>query len=192
MLRWVMQQLDIPAGDLCQATFRKRTGAAYSGHCWGRRFVCSIGPASEFPVTATHYYSKRKDTSYLGGDPQNQIEGLLEITAHELGHVEQFRHARTVNYRRGSFTERKTQFYGRKILELFRPQAEQLIAEWSAVPVSKNRTPALTKAERNELKARKALERWERKAKLAKTKVSQYRQKVRRYDRIAAARTSNS
>lgn len=83
---------------------------------------------------------------------------------------------------------------GRRVLAAFEADRERLLAEWNAEPLRaaaalapepnpepQPAAPALSAAQRRAAKAATDLARWERKLKLAKTKVAKYRAKVKRY-----------
>lgn len=110
----------------------------------------------------------------------DRTEALLHVTAHEVAH-----HARWQD----TFRNREARVDGMTLplLEKFRANRESLLAEWSVEPKQRS-VIALTRQQKNDAKARKMLATWERKLKLAKTKVVAYRRKVRYYDRVAATR----
>lgn len=79
----------------------------------------------------------------------------------------------------------------RPVLAAFREQRDSLLTEWMAAPAERPAKPKATPQEKRAAKASAALDRWQRKAKLAATKIKQYRRKVAYYERtfgIAAKR----
>lgn len=197
MVSWVCKQLDLPVLQVSRARFRNRKQGCWSGlGGYGYGILVRIGPDSAFPVEPFHYPGRKRDV-FLSPRIADRVEALVAITAHELTHVQDgmnecwhTRRARMRGSRRPKRIyggERRTMVEERRVLELFRENRENLLAQWNT-PVNRQSKPAMTRAERNEVKARNGLESWERKLKLAKTKVAKYRTKVRRYERLAAMR----
>jgi hypothetical protein len=125
----------------------------------------------------------------------DRVEALVAVTAHELYHCAADRHPdhRQRTRRRNSFgsSERLTHVMEVKVLRAFRANREALLAAWSADDAK----PVTVKAKSNVVEKRAAkaandLSRWERKLKLAKTKVAKCRQRVRYYERRQAATQS--
>lgn len=200
MVSWACEQVELPLAKVKQARFGRRSHGAYRGQGgYGYGILVRIGPASEYPVEPHHYPGRTSD-AYMSPRMVDQIDGLVAVTAHELTHVrEQLAHREIRQQRmykglprakRAWNSERPTMFEERRVLLLFQANREALLAEWNEAPPAPARKPKATRAERNEKNARTKLAEWERKLKLAKTKVSQYKVKVRRYDRIAANRTT--
>ena len=75
-----------------------------------------------------------------------------------------------------------------RVLRTFRESRESLLAEWNTPPKQRESKPKPSRQERNAVRAASNLAAWERKLKLAKTKVSKYRKQVRYYERVAASR----
>jgi hypothetical protein len=116
----------------------------------------------------------------------DRTEALINVTAHELRHLRAIidkEKTRRRDYYGSS--ERLTELDAQKVLTKFRENRESLLAERSAgessdVPVKKSLADVVAK---RAAKAAADLARWERKLKLAKTKVSVYRRKVKYYER---------
>ena len=182
LVTWCCKELGLPARYLKRADFGKRTRGPYNGCAWlgSRRMRVVIGPPNEFPTKGRPYPGR---TSEVFRDPDyaDQLEALIGVTAHEIQHHVAYSQRRVSRY-----GERATTHAEHKIIECFRPQRDALVATWSMEP--KRLDPKKTRQEKNEAHARKMLERWERKLKLAKTKAGLYRSKVRYYDRVAANR----
>lgn len=117
------------------------------------------------------------------------INDLVRVTAHECAHrMQTIEKSMTRRHgKRQGGSERRTCKHERDVLAKFMANRDALLAAWNEPPKT-NVTPKLNRAEKNEAKARKLLDAWKRKLKLAKTKVSTYRSKVRRYNRIAATK----
>lgn len=182
MLRWCTAQVEVPGGPLKRATFRKRSRGEWSGHAYcGGRIVVSIGPVPS-PVLWSGY--KRACRPADGSDYliiADQLEALIAVTAHELGHIAHFRRG---HYGRGS--EDLADARARYVLRMFREQRAALEAEWSAPPAAKPARPKPSPQEQRAAAALAAVQRWERKLRLAKTKLAKYRRRVTYYERKAA------
>ena len=181
LIGWVCKRLDLPVRYVREVALRK-SKRRYGGLCRGRRVGLRIGTASQFPAAR------------LYGDPVvDREECLVWIAAHELGHVAQI-HERSRTRRQFERTgntggsERYVERLAQGVLDAFRTDRPALWAAWSAVPAPRAKVPTKTIVERRAEKARAMLERWQRKAKLATTKVKAYRRKVRYYEkRLATA-----
>jgi alkyl hydroperoxide reductase subunit AhpF len=179
MAGWCCRQVGLPASKLRQAEFRNRTTRSYSGHAYyGGRVVCSIGPAHRFPLAP--------DTrdGMAGEIIADRVEALVAITAHEVEHIHQFRTGK-MNKIAGR-VEAHTRAVEVRVLRAFRAARETLLAEWSVEPVRIEKPKASIK-ERRASKAADDLARWQRKLKLAQTKVRKLKVRVRYYDLQQAA-----
>lgn len=110
----------------------------------------------------------------------DRIEALVQVTAHELAHLARWGAGQTRN------REARVDAIALQLLDLFRANREDLLAEWSVPPKVRQAKQRLGVRERNELKARAKLAYWEKRLRSAKMKVSRYKRSVNRYDKIAA------
>lgn len=189
MLRWVCQQIELAPREINRAEFGKRASGCWNGRAWwSGRIRVVIGPADCFPVEP-YQYPGTTDPAYLSPRCVDQLEGLIAVTAHEATHIRQYRqrgrHGKRLN------SERPTRFEERRVLELFKQQREQLVAEWSAPPPAKAKT-VITPQVQRAAKALRDLTRWQRKLKLAQTKVKQYKRRVNYYDSLGIAASPGS
>jgi len=188
MLAWIMREMEVPKTALRGVYFRKRTADYWSGRAFGsaRRIVVSIGNGG-YPARWSGYARAcrpQDGSDYL--TINDSTEALVITTAHELGHI---RHFAAGHYGKGS--EELADPPARMILRKFREQRAELVAAWSAIPQKTAERLARGKPSVVDKRAEKAaamLARWERKMKLAKTKVSAWRRKVAYYEKKAAAR----
>lgn len=159
MTAWCCRQIGMPVRRVGRIQFRrKRVG--YSGHCWwrSRRIVCSC----------------------------NNVSDLVAVTTHELFH--QHAHDAGIATRRSGegSSEPQTRWHEERAREAFHADEARLLAEWNAEP----KRPAKPKPSVTEARAAKAvaaLERWQRKLKLAQTKIRKLKARVRYYERRQAA-----
>lgn len=190
MVSWCCRQIDFPIAKVRQAQFRNRS-RGYSGRAWhSMRIHVAVGSAVWFP-TSGHLYPGRKSEAYRAPKIQDRTEAVVAITAHELTHLQDYDSEKD-RIGNPAFTrgpgERRTMYNERRVLELFRQSREALVAEWSQAPTEK---PAVPLVERRAAKALADLERWQRKLKLAQTKVRKLKTRVRYYERRQAANKSN-
>lgn len=179
MLSWCCAQLgEIKVRDLGSVTFRN-SRRAYGGvaYSWRRAITVCVGSADRFPTTSmTH----RNGHSMALAD---RLEALVWVTAHEVAHILQAK-ARTRTRAQGGTagSEIATEWHAAPVVEAFRAQREQLLAAWEEPPAVALR-PRPSPVESRATKAQADLARWERKLKLAKTKVAKLRQRVTYYQK---------
>lgn len=172
MIGWCCRQIGLSQKHLRRVDVTNCTGT-HRGRAWWYEVLLRIGPASSFP-SMPNRYGGFDYPSY--GD---RTEALIAIAGHELAHIEQ-------NHRgqgRRRDRERLCGIESMRCLNAFRADRERLMAEWgrksersAALSVPK---PSLI--EQRAAKAAADLARWQRKLKLAQTKVRQYKQRVAYY-----------
>ncbi len=145
------------------------------------------GPIS-YPQSMAHGIAEREQ----GRDARDEWELFIAILAHELEHARAYAVSRSWDQRARLNNEGRVRAVDHRVLLMFRESRETLIAEWTQpvaefTPVEEWKPkPAVVdmRAER----AAKLLADWERRLKMAKTKVSKYRRKVAYYCKAAAKR----
>jgi hypothetical protein len=175
MVSWICKRIELSPRSIkdIRVTTCKR---AYRGRAfpWTRSVLLRIGPASSFPVNEFRYCGN------LVNAIDDRIEGLVAITAHELWHIVQ---AGKVH---GRALEAGAVWAGNKAVIAFREQRETLLAQWSEVstrePVQK---PSIQEQRAAKLSA--SLLRWQRKKKLAETKIKKLKKRLYYYERVQAA-----
>jgi hypothetical protein len=202
MVSWVCKNIGYPVRMLRGVTFRNRTTDSCSGHAeyWGT-IVISIGPPECFP---TKTYRHRDG---LQEELADRFEALVELTAHEIAHLDNKR--RGVRSRRGGGwggSERDTDAISYLVLRDFRKEREKLLADWGLeppapdlpddarqtvvmpappadLPSSRVATspPRQSVVERRATRVEALLKQWQRKLKLAQGKVKLYARKARYY-----------
>jgi hypothetical protein len=190
MVAWCCREIGLPPKTIRDAKFGNKS-SAWGGRGGVHRIYVGIGPDSAFPVEAFHYPG-RTDDAFLGPRIEDRLEALVAVTAHELTHCQEHQHLNSLpmirRLRRGWNSERKTMHNERQVLGAFRRQRETLLAEWSlATPKHAKEKPSIQ--EQRAAKVEKALANWQRKLKLAQTKVKQYRRKARYYEGAIAAKS---
>ena len=182
MLSWCCQQMKEPVRVVRSATFRN-SRASYGGVArpWLRAITVCVGTPDRFPVSG----GTMSDLNGHRIELADRLEALVWVTAHELAHI--FQAIQKVKTRRSGApggSETATDWHARPVVEQFRIEREALLAQWSAPPILTLRAAAKPPlVEQRHQKAMSDLARWERKLKLARTKVSKLRQRVTYYQK---------
>lgn len=127
-----------------------------------------------------------------GRDAHDEWELFVAILAHELEHARAFAVARDWQERARLNHEGRVRAVDHRVLLAFRESRESLIAEWTKplaefTPVEEWK-PKPSVVDRRAERAAKLLADWERRLKMAKTKVTKYRRKISYYSKAAAKR----
>lgn len=186
LVSWCCRELELPASKVRQVTFANSRGA-YGGCAYlGNLSVgVRIGPPGYFPCKTAKHYDGLQETLV------DRTEGLVAVTAHELAHLEQYRRRTTT--RRGGFggSERLTDAMAFRCLRAFREQRDSLLAEWSEPPAVRPAKPKPSVVEQRAAKIDADLARWNRKLKLAQTKIRKLKKRAAYYSRkLGVAATS--
>ena len=177
MLTWILREFGMTTRDLRFARF-KRCTRIFSGLAWPlqREIVVRIDKAERFPYE--HKTANRKDLTLA-----DQVECLVFITAHEVAHVYQRKVRRGVSY---GGRERQTDWHALKVLDAFREQRDDLLSDWERPGRESKTVKIVSIVEQRRAKIEGHLASWQRKLKLAQTKVKLYRKRLRGYERRAA------
>jgi len=173
MISWCCQELELPVSKVKGTVFRN-SRSSWSGcaRYWRGITVC-VGSADCFP---------RKNRG--GATINDRDEALVWVTAHELAHLLQHQ-ANSHTRLRGGWggAESATDWHALPILAKFQAARNTLLAQWLTPPVARLRGPELTLTERRARKAVADLSRWQRRLKLAQTKVRKLRTRVNYYQK---------
>lgn len=180
MISWVRRQLELPASILLQADFSNCRSCG-RGRAWsGKKILVRTGPDDQHPSRAFTIQGEE------GPVHVDRIESLVSITAHELEHLRQFARFDRVGWDKRRFQRLEPDCIAaqKRVLRVFREQREALLAAWQAVPVRSAAlsVPKPSLQEQRLQKAEACLARWQRKLKLASTKVKHYRKRVQYYE----------
>lgn len=182
MISWCCGVLEMPVKSVKLAVFR-RSRSSWGGCArqWKNQITVCVGAASDFPCGC--------GTHRAGEVFRDQIECLVSVTAHELYHIAaglrgsaHFQSTRGYGRTRGHSSEPVTCRMEMLALDRFREQREGLLEHWSK-PVNRVKAPVKSVLDLRLDRARGNLATWERKLKLASTKVRKYRREVRRRER---------
>lgn len=178
MIAWTMKEMEIPKEWLNQITFRNRS-RCFSGRAWWRkgRIVCSID--NQYPRKYSRYgHSCTFET---------RIEALLFLLAHELFHIHQGRKGLLTRYAR---REETADLAGHRILKAFRDNQTELLQDWDRR--RKTKPKPVVDNELLQWEACKAkLKEWQRKHKLAQTKVKRYLKELKRIEKRILTRSQD-
>lgn len=127
-----------------------------------------------------------------GRDANDEWELFVAILAHELEHARAYAVSRSWEDRARLNHEPRVRAIDWRVLLAFRESRDALLAEWTK-PVAEFTTVEVFKlkpsiVDKRAARAAKLLADWERRLKLAKTKVTKYRRKVAYYGKAAAKR----
>lgn len=178
LVSWCCRALGYPARRLRAAQFT-RTRSAFRGRAWqSRRILVRIGDDDKHAYPQQHKYPGRVYApEYTLSD---RMEALLMVTAHEIAHLARWHDGI------GRTREARVDGMALAVLEKFRPQRDELLAEWGRLSERKA-TPKLSVVDRRAAKTADDLARWQRKAKLAATKIRKLKARMRYYEKRQAA-----
>ena len=180
MVAWACKQVPLPFRYIKRATFRRtKNSAPYSGRGGGHGITVRIGPASAYP---TREFVRHQVTNPGFAD---RLEALVAVTVHEIYNCRQSADKAWDNGR--NFSEPAAVQAEKVALAEFRANRETLVRAWME-PVAESVRPVIPIAEKRQAKTLADLERWQRKLKLAKTKVRKLTIRARYYERKAACR----
>jgi len=182
----------------------RSTGHKATGHAWParERIVVSIGVSEMFRETvkdekgftvwALPEKGRRRAPLRQGpSDQMARVRALIDVMAHEIAHLTQWEKRSA----RGQYSETEANWKADRVLEAFAEDETGLTALWMELP-RRDKEPKAKPSIREQRyeRAKKNLANWERKARLAKTKLAKYRKQVQYYekaldvDQIAAKR----
>jgi hypothetical protein len=188
MIAWCCHQLDMPVSYVRAARIGNATnhwgGRAYLP-C--RRIGVRVGSAASCDRELRHYQFRDGFQVIT----RSRVEVLLVTTAHELAHLDLYRRGNRSrgNGRGCGGSERYTEGRAANVLEAFRRDAGVLLKAWGREAVVAYK-PAMTVQQRRAIASEKKLDQWQRKARLAATKVKKYKKQVRYYEKAIAAKQS--
>lgn len=126
------------------------------------------------------------------------MDELVRVTAHEVAHrmsaIERVPSRKSRRYGAVmSFggSEKQTNWHEEAVMNVWREQKQTLLAEWMQAPERISR-PIVPVPQRRHAEAIKSLARWQRKLKLAQTKIRKLKIKVRYYEKKMPAEALHS
>jgi hypothetical protein len=208
MVSWCCRVLELPVSKVRKIRFRNREDGFTSGYCYDTsgEIVVSVGVPRYQPESpllrepGLVFRSERGSypdptVRILVGPPEKLVQehhrDLVRVTAHELAHRmlwlegSRTRFSRRYNRARRGSSEQQTIWFENMVLEKFQAKKDELLAAWLREPERAVARAAVSKDPNREKleKARGDLARWQRKLKLAQTKVRKYKGRVTYYER---------
>lgn len=203
MLTWVCRELELPRAKLTEASFCNRNDGLTSGRAWypDCRIHVSLGVVRWFkdpPQDPEIQVREVRDDWGKHSVPiwpshlrTRQVDDLVRVTAHECFHVYAYvndiRTRRIAKHHRPGSSEPQTRWHERQVLRAFQAQREELLARWMRKPSRRAQAPKPPAEELERERVADHLKRWERKLKLAQTKVRRYRRELKRAERQVQA-----
>jgi hypothetical protein len=192
--RWAAKHLGMEAKVLRTLTVEVGYRKSQSGLGWGgwyrhgQRLVqvllCRDRAADEYPTSMAHNAEERS----AGRDVHDEWELFVAILAHELEHARCYAVARNWEERARLNHEPRVRAVDWRALLAFRESRETLLADWLREKPQRPAKPKPSVVDRRAARAAELLAAWERRLKMAKTKVGKYRRKVNYYGAVAARR----
>lgn len=193
-VRWAAKQIGIKAEAMRPLTVEVGYRRSRHGFGWGgwyrhqRRLVQVLLPrsmtAEHYPTSMAHNVEEREK----GRDAHDEWELFVAILAHELEHARCYAVARNWEERARLNHEPRVRAIDWRVLLAFREARDTLLADWLREPAKRPAKPKPSVVDRRADRAAELLRQWERKLKMAKTKVAKYRRKVNYYGAAAARR----
>lgn len=189
---WVAKQIGLESKHRKPLTIEVgyRKSAWYKdGDTWGgwyrhgeRRVQVLLGRNVRYPTPAGH---NRSEADRFAND---EWEVFVKLLAHELEHARCYAVSRSWDERARLNHEPRVRAIDWRVLLAFRECRETLLAEWTQPVADRPAKPKPSVVDRRAERAAKLLADWERRLKMAKTKVTKYRRKVSYYSKAAAKR----
>lgn len=189
---WVAKQIGLEGKHRKPLTIEVgyRKSAWYKdGDVWGgwykhaeRRVQVLLGRNVRYPTPAGH---NRSEADRFAND---EWEVFVKLLAHELEHARCYAVSRSWDERARLNHEPRVRAIDWRVLLAFRESRETLLAEWTQPVAERPAKPKPSVVDRRAERAAKLLSDWERRLKMAKTKVTKYRRKVGYYGKAAAKR----
>jgi len=189
MLKWVCKQLveSLPGnlkpdlfGHLNQVQLTNFSGTS-RGRAWPYRIFVRIGAENKFPADEWLYHNSKVEAR------PDRICGLIGTVAHELSHVLDYTNHKDTNRR---YRENRAVWNSNDIVKKFLADREALLEYWSRERKTVQK-PVLSLQDQRFSKIQTSLDRWQRKMKLAQTKIRKLKARARYYEvRQAALKSS--
>jgi len=192
--RWAAKQIGLDGKVLKTLTVEVGYRRCPVGLGWGgwyrhsQRLVQVLMPRDrepdDYPTSMAHNSEERE----AGRDAHDEWELFVAILAHELEHARCFAIARSMADRRRLNHEPRVRAVDWRALLAFRAARETLLKDWLRERPARPAKQQMSVVDKRAARAAKLLADWERRLKMAKTKVSKYRRKVNYYGAVAARR----
>lgn len=159
MLGWIAKEIEVPCKSIRMADYKYIKGVYRGRHKASGHIIIGVNDETEYP-----YHSK--DLTYA-----DEIELLVWLSGwmvKGLAHRADNAQCRSAS---------------RWCLKKFREKRSDLIFDWCKPEVVREKKKPVPLLEKRKVKVEKALAEWERKFKLAETKVAKYKKKLAYYEK---------
>lgn len=190
--RWAAKQIGLDGKVLRTLTVEvgyRKSARWKNGDTWGGWYKHSkrlvqvlLGRNVSYPTPAGH---NRSEADRFAND---EWELFVKLLAHELEHARAYSVAQTWEERARLNHEPRVRSVDWRTLLAFREARETLLADWLRERPQRPAKPKPSIVDRRAARAAQLLAAWERRLKMAKTKVRKYRRKVNYYGAAAARR----
>jgi hypothetical protein len=143
-----------------------------------------MGSDKYYPACMANNIAERQ----AGRAANDEWELFVAILAHELEHARCYAVARSWEERARLNHEPRVRAVDWRALLAFRESRETLLADWLREKPQRPAKPKPSVVDRRAARAAELLVAWERRLKMARTKVGKYRRKVNYYGAVAARR----
>lgn len=191
--RWAAKQIGLDGKVLrtlaVEVGYRRGRSNGWGGwyHHADRRIqvlLPKIGSDKYYPASMANNSAERQ----AGREANDEFELFVAILAHELEHARCYAIATNWEDRARLNHEPRVRAVDWRALLAFREARETLLADWLRERPQRPAKPKPSIVDHRAERAAKLLAAWERRLKVAKTKVSKYRRKVNYYGAVAARR----
>lgn len=179
MVGWCCQQIGMPVNSIALAVFRNsRSSWGGCARSWRKQISVCVHPSERI-------WPQSCSTHEPGEVFGSRVECLVAVTAHEAYHIaanlvdthKQRTRGKGLRYQSSERTTCKEEM---RVLRLFRENCVVLLTEWLQPPMTDGEKVITDKRAD---KAKADLLRWQRKFKLAQTKVRKLKARVAYYER---------
>ena len=191
--RWASKQIGLDGKVLRTLTIEvsyRKSAKWKDGDTWGGWYKHSqrlvqvlLGRNVRYPTPIGH---NRSEADRFAND---EWELFVKLLAHELEHARCCAVARDRKEWRSLNREPRVRAVDWRALLAFRDARETLLADWLREPASRPVKPNPSPVDLRASRAAKLLAQWERRLKMAKTKVSKYRRTVAYYSKAMQQKT---
>lgn len=192
--RWIAREIGMTPETLRRLTvrvaLRRCRGRRYNGgDTWGgwyypdrRMVVATFGDGITYPSKVGHNLHEEERVVH------DEWECVVHLLAHELEHARAYAVCKTDADLRRLNHEPRVRAVAWRVALRFRSDRDSLVPQWAAEPKRRPRPekPVVSAVDRRAARAAELLAQWERRMKLARTKVAKYRRRVTYYKRRAA------
>lgn len=184
LIQFCCKTLGMPANWITRVDFRGRTDGYVCGRAWwGGRILIRFDKTNNGP----HHWTRR----VVDVQCPDLISTIVFVAAHECQHVMNYNDGSHNKLTKARDLEPHCDRRGKFVMLKFLEKREALLKEWTGEPTILQETVVVEEVKPEPspklLKAQADLARWQKKLKLAKTKVKKYERKLKYHQKKAKA-----